>query len=145
MSELLNRISKTIEDGLGLAKKNALNLVDIAEDYGRTAKIKFDIFQLESAKKRKMELLGETVFPYLIQNNLEALKKHETLAYLLDSVKDINNKIQLENKSLQALTDLDYDDSKKKQREELRSQIDEVEREIEERIKALKIVKESLV
>jgi uncharacterized protein YdhG (YjbR/CyaY superfamily) len=40
---------------------------------------------------------------------------------------------------------LDYDDSKKKQREELRSQIDEVEREIEERIKALKIVKESLV
>ena len=145
MSELLNRIKNSIEDGLEIARKNALSLVDIAEDYGKTAKIKYDIFQLESSKKRKMELLGETVFPFLIENNTKALEKHETLIYLLDSIKSINNQIELARKSLQELVESDWEGARKHEREELRNQINEVEREIEERIKALKIVKESII
>ncbi len=144
MSDLLNRIKKSIEEGMDVAKANAQGLKEMAEEYGKTAKLKYDIFQLENSKKRKMELLGETVFPFLVENNTAGLKKHETLIYLLDSIKNIDNQIELNQKALQDITEGDTEDARRQERDDLRNQINEIEKDIEEKIKALKIVKESI-
>ena len=144
MAEFIEKLKKTIEGSLDTARNNAQNLKEIAEEYSKIAKLKFELHQLQSSKKRKMELLGETVYPFLIENKIDDLKKHETLQVLLDEIKNINNEIELTQKSIKDLYNRSKTESKIHERQQLKNQINDVEKEIESRIEEIKSVKESL-
>ena len=65
MTEFLDKIKKTIEQSLDLAKNNAQSLKETAEEMSKVARLKFDLHQLQSSKRRKLQLLGETVYPFM--------------------------------------------------------------------------------
>ena len=131
MPDLINKIRQVVEDGLETARYNAQNLKEAAEEYSRTTRIKFELYQLRNSLKKKIHLLGETVLPYLMEDNLKGLKKHETLPVLIDSIKSLQNEIILAEKSLQ-------EEIEKKDREQtgedVKKKIENLEQEIEEHI-----------
>lgn len=144
MSDIIEKIKRTIEDSLQTAQSNAHNLKDLAEDMGRTARLRLDLFQLQNSKKKKFELLGETVFPYLSQKKYDALKKHETLPILIDSINKLDEDISILKKKLASQAEQDTGVDRTKEHKELHKQITDLEKEIEARIQELKIMKESL-
>jgi len=141
MTKLLNKVRHIVEEGLDNARQNARTIKDIADDYSKTTRLKFEIHQLRSALKKKIYLLGETVLPYLAENNLNGLKKHETLPVLIDNIKNLQNEIGLAEKNLQELGE---EEQKAVQPNELKEQIKELEKEIEIKISKLKDVKKAL-
>ncbi len=143
MADLINKIKKTIEESLDLAKNNAQNFKEFAGEYGKSARLKFDVVQLKSSKKKKMNLLGETVYPFLLEHNYDGLKNHETLLVLIDDIKLLQNEIDLAENELGQISEEpahrpEFD------RKQVRDQIDDLENQIEERIKDLKNMKEAL-
>lgn len=144
MTDFFDKVKKTIEQSLDRAKVNAQSLKDTAEDLGKVARLKYDLHQLSSSKRRKFQLLGETVYPFLNENKVDDLKKHESLPVLLDEIKDLGKQIELTQKSIDEVQQQSKDESKPVNQEDLRNQINELESEIESRIEELKIVKESL-
>jgi hypothetical protein len=142
MADLLNKIRQVLEDGLDTAKHNAQNLKEAAEDYSKTARIKLEIHQLRNSMKKKIFLLGETVMPFLSENNFDGLKKHETLPVLVDSIKNIQNEIDLANKSLEEISMAGSEENEKKTGE-VKEQIENLEKEIETKIEELNEVKNS--
>ncbi|MBN2425121.1 MAG: hypothetical protein JXR46_10590 [Calditrichaceae bacterium] len=144
MNDLIDKIRKTLEDSLETAKENAQNLKEIAEEYGKTARLKFELYQLQSSRKKKMELLGETVFPFINEKNYTDLKKHETLQVIIDNIKSLDNDIELTRKALELQRNPDKKQSRELNKEELQNQINEVEKEIESRINELRAVKDAL-
>ncbi len=144
MSDFIEKIKRTIEDGLQTAQSNARNLKDLAEDMGRTARLRLDLYQLQNSKKKKLELLGETVFPYLSKKKFDGLKKHETLPILIDGINKVDQDIVLLKKKLATQAEQDTAADKTKEHRELHKQITDLEREIESRIQELKIMKDSL-
>lgn len=143
MSDILNKIKKTIEDSLDLAKSNAQNFKEFAGDYGKSARLKFDIVQLKSSKKKKLNLLGETVYPFLLEHNYDGLKNHETLLVLIDDIKLLQNEIDLAEKDLGQISN-EPERHHEFDRKQVRDQIDELENQIEERIQDLKNMKDAL-
>ncbi|MEJ2055544.1 MAG: hypothetical protein P8X42_16635, partial [Calditrichaceae bacterium] len=129
---------------LDRAKNNAQSLKDTAEDLGKVARLKYDLHQLSSSKRKKLQLLGETVYPFLNENKVDDLKTHESLPVLIDEIKDLGNQIELTQKSLEEVQQQSKEESKPVNQEDLRNQINELESEIESRIEELKIVKETL-
>ena len=91
MSDFFDKLKKGVEDSYSNLRVNAINLKDTAGEYGKIAKLKFELHQLKASREKKLAMLGDTVYPYLLQNNIEALKSHETLAMLLDEIKNISN------------------------------------------------------
>ena len=144
MNDLIDKIRKTLEESLETAKQNAQNLKEIAEDYGKTARLKFELYQLQSSRKKKMELLGETVFPFINEKNYTDLKKHETLQVIIDNIKGLDDDIELTRKALELQRNPDKQQSRELNKEELQNQINEVEKEIESRIDELRAVKDAL-
>lgn len=144
MAELLDRFKKTLEESLETAKHNAQNLKEIAEEYGKVARFKFEMHQLQTSRKKKMELLGETVFPFLNENRFNDLKKHETLQVILDNIKNLDNDFKLTQKALELMRSPAKSDDPEMDEEQLKNQILEVEKEIESRINELRAVKDAL-
>ncbi len=143
MADLLTKIRKALEDSLDTAKTNAQNLKDIAQDYGKAARLKFELHQLKINKRKKLELLGKTVFPFLVSNDFKGLKKHETLQVIIDDLKNIINEIQLTQ------NELDLHLSKKAEGEEspepqqkVKEEIKQIENEIESRLEEIKQIQE---
>jgi len=141
MADLLNKIRQVLEDGLDTAKHNAQNLKEAAEDYSKTARIKLEIHQLRNSLKKKIFLLGETVMPLLSENNYDGLKKHETLPVLIDSIKSIQNEIDLANKSLEEISKAEDEADSSQKSGEVKEQIEDLEKEIENKIEELNEVK----
>jgi hypothetical protein len=144
MTDFFDKIKKTIEQSLDRAKNNAQSLKDTAEDLGKVARLKYDLHQLSSSKRKKLQLLGETVYPFLNENKVDDLKTHESLPVLIDEIKDLGNQIELTQKSIEEVQQQSKEESKPVNQEDLRNQINELESEIESRIEELKIVKETL-
>jgi len=142
MADVFTRIKKTLTDGLDLARNNAQNIKETAGEYGKTARLKFDIAQLKSNKKKKMNLLGESVYPFLAKNDFKGLEKHDTLRVLVDDIKLLQSEIDLSEKNLNQL--LDKEPTPEFDRQQVRDQIKELEDQIESRISDLKNVKDSL-
>ncbi len=143
MTDFINKIKKTIEESFDLAKNNAQNFKEFAGEYGKSARLKFDIVQLKNSKKKKMNLLGETVFPFLLEHNYDGLKKHETLLVLIDDIKLLQNEIDLAEKELEQISS-DSEPRPEFDRQQVRDQIDALENQIEERIQDLKNMKKAL-
>lgn len=131
MPDLINKIRRVVEDGLETARYNAQNLKETAEEYSRTTRVKFELHQLRNSLKKKIQLLGETVLPYLMENNYKDLKKHETLPVLIDSIKSLQNEIILAEKSL---AEISSKDDLEKSGEQVKKKIDNLEQEIEKHI-----------
>ncbi|HID37964.1 MAG TPA: hypothetical protein EYP36_00420 [Calditrichaeota bacterium] len=144
MSDLISKLKKTIEESLDTARNNAQSLKELAEEYGKVARLKFDLYQLQNAKRKKLELLGETVFPFLTENNFDGLKKHETLQILLDDIKNTNNEIELTLKAINEAGERDRESQTSEEKEDLKKKIEDVEGEIETRLNELKIIKETI-
>ncbi len=144
MADLLNKLKIVLEDGLDTFKANASNLKEITEDFGKTTKLRFELYQLQSAKKKKLELLGETVYPFLIKNDYKGLKAHETLQVLLDEIKNYGNEIELIKRKLEEFAQENRNQSPESLRASLQTQIDDLESDIEDKIKALRTIKENI-
>jgi len=144
MADLLNKIKIVFEDGLDTFKANASNIKEITEDFGKTTKLRFELYQLQNAKKKKLELLGETVYPFLIKNDYKGLKAHETLQVLLDEIKNYGNEIELIKRKLDDFAQENRNQSPASLRASLQTQIDELENDIEDKIKELKTIKENI-
>ena len=144
MTDFFDKVKKTIEQSLDRAKVNAQGLKDTAEEMGKVARLKFDLHQLSSSKRKKLQLLGETVYPFFNENKVDKLKTHESLPVLIDEIKDLNNQIELTQKSIDDVQQQNKEEAKSVNQEDLRNQINELESEIEARIEELKIVKDSL-
>jgi len=143
MSDFINRIKKNLEDSFDIAKNNAQNFKEIAGEYSKTARLKLELAQLSNAKKKKTTLLGETVYPFLLEQNFDGLKAHETLRVIIDEIKQVQNEIDLNQKKLDALGEKS-EPRPEFDRNQVRDQIQELEDQIESRIKDLKNVKEAL-
>ena len=143
MADFINKIKKSLEDSFDLAKNNAQNFKDFAEEYGKSARLKFELVQLKSSKKKKMNLLGQTVFPFLLEHNYDGLKNHETLLVLIDDIKLLQNEIDLTERELGQIS-TETEQRPEFDRQQVRDQIEELESQIEERIRDLKSMKESL-
>jgi hypothetical protein len=144
MADLLNKIKIVLEDGFDTFKANASNLKEITEDFSRTTKLRFELYQYQNSKKKKLELLGETVYPFLIKNDYKGLKSHETLQVLLDEIKNYGNEIELIRRKLDDFAQENRNQSPESLRASLQTQIDELENDIEEKIKALRTIKENI-
>ena len=142
MADLIKKIKKSFEDSMDLARNNAQNFKEVAGEYGKTARLKFDIAQLKNTKKKKMNLLGESVYPFLARNDFRGLEKHETLRVLIDDIKLLQSEIELAENNLKQLTA--KEPTPEFDRQQVRNQIKDLENQIESRISDLKNVKESL-
>ena len=56
MTDFFDKVKKTIEQSLDRAKVNAQGLKDTAEEMGKVARLKFDLHQLSSSKRKKLQL-----------------------------------------------------------------------------------------
>jgi len=142
MADLVSKIKKAIEDTLETAKSNAQSLKEIAQDYGKTARLKFELHQLKISKRKKYELLGKTVFPYLVANDYQGLKKHETLNVLLDDIKNNINQIQLTQNELEQHLKNTEAAGKPEPKEKIKKEIQKIESEIESRLEEIKKIQE---
>jgi len=143
MSDFLDKLKKSAEGSYSTVRHNAINLKDIAGDYGKIAKLKFELHQLKTAREKKLVLLAETVFPYLLENNTKALKTHETLQMLLDEIKNIANQVELVQ---HAISDISIREKipKVHDQKKLQSELELLERQIEEQLNELKVVKKAI-
>ncbi len=144
MADFMDKVKKTIEDGYVVARSNALNLKEMAEELSQIAKLKFEVYQLQTSKKKKKELLGDTVYPFLLKNKIDALKKHETLKILVDDIKNIDEQIESIRKKIQEVSEHTKKEAPAQDPEEMKGKITEIEDEIESRLEELKNVKESV-
>ncbi len=143
MSDFLDKLKKGAEGSYSAVRNNAINLKDIAGDYGKIAKLKFELHQLNSAREKKLALLGQTVFPYLLESNTKALKTHETLQMLLDEIKNIGNQVELVQ---HAIADISIREKtyKSQDHKKIHNEIELLEKQIEEQLEELQAVKKVL-
>mgnify|MGYP005842946249 CR=1 FL=1 len=144
MKDIIQKIKTTGEHVIKRIKINVKDLKDSAEDLSKITRLRFELRQLKLSKKRKYQLLGETVYPFLNENKVDALKTHETLPVLIDEIKSLSNQIELINKSIEELSEAGEESGKVLNRDDLRGKIQELEEEIESRLEELKIVKEAI-
>lgn len=145
MNDFLDKLKKSVEDGYSNLRTNAINLKDTAGEYGKIAKLKFELHQLKSSRDKKLSLLGSTVYPYLLKNNTEGLKSHETLVMLLDEIKNISNQIELLQRAIDDISTKEKEENKKvRDHAKMRKEIEELEEQIEAHLKDIKAVKNTL-
>ncbi len=142
MADIIGKIKKTLEESLDIARTNAQSFKETAEEYSKTARLKLDLLQLKNNRKKKIALLGETVYPYLLANDFSGLQEHETLRVLIDDIKIVQNEIELAEKALKELAVKETNPAIG--REEIQRQIQELEQQIESRMDELKAVKKAL-
>jgi cell division protein FtsL len=143
MSDFLEKLKKSAEGSYSTVLNNAVNLKDLAEGYGKIAKLKFELHQLKSAREKKLALLGKTVFPYLLENNTKALQTHETLQMLLDEIKNLGNQVELVQHAISDISDREKVYTEK-DHGKIQGEIEILERQIEEQLEELKAVKKAL-
>jgi hypothetical protein len=145
MSDFLDKLKKGVDQSYTTIRLNAANLKETAGEYSRIAKLRFEMFQLNSSREKKMALLGSTVYPYLLENNPQALKSHETLPILLDEIKNISNQIELIQIAINDISKNEKQAYKKlRDHARIRNEIESLEKQIESHLKELKDVKKSL-
>ncbi len=143
MSDFLDKLKKSAEGSYSTVRDNAINLKDIAGDYGKIAKLKFELHQLKSSHEKKLALLGTTVFPYLLENNIKALKTHETLQMLLDEIKNIGNQVELVQHAISDIS-VREKEPKPEDHKKMHNEIELLEQQIEDQLEELQAVKKAI-
>jgi len=141
MVSLLERIKKTLEDSYDVVRDSASTMIDKAEDFGKISKLKFDIRQISSNVEKKLTILGDAVFPHLVKNDVEALKDNPAIKLIVEDIQDLNKKMDDKQEDIDKLEVENEKITKARQQEKLQERIILLEKEIEERMSALKELK----
>jgi hypothetical protein len=141
MTSLLEQIKQTLEETYDTVRGSASIMIDKAEDFGKISKIKFDIRQLSSTAEKKLTILGDAVLPYLIKNNVDALKDNPAIKLVVEEIQDLNKQIDDKQKEVDRVVAESDKIVKEKEEEKLHGRIQILEEEIEERMTELKKLK----
>ncbi len=144
MSDFVEKLKKNIEEGYDTVKMNASGLREIAEDFSKVAKLKFELYQLKTARDKKFNLLGTTVYPYLLEGNYTGLKGHETILMLLDEIKNLTNQVELLHHAIMDISARDKKEPKIQNKDDLKKEIERLEEQIEKHLSEIKAVKTAL-
>lgn len=141
MPTLLDKIRLTLEDGYDYFKDNANIAIDKAEDFGKISKLKFEVKQLSSNVEKKLTILGDALYPYLLKNDVEALKDNAAIKTILDEINALNKKIEDKQKQIDNVISENEKIAKEKEEGKIQQNIEILEKEIEERMNVLKELK----
>ncbi len=144
MNDFISRLKKSVEDSYDSLRMNAGSIKDVAEEFSKIAKLKFELYQLDGVREKKLTLLGKSVYPFLLENNLDGLKEHETLPVLLDEIKNHSNQIELIQHAIKDISQKGPKPITGEDKQNIRIEIDALEKQIEARLNDLKAVKEAL-
>ena len=141
MTTLLDKIRETLEEGYDYFKDTANVAIEKAEDFGKINKLKFENKQLSSQVEKKLTILGDALYPYLVKNDLDALKDNAAIKSILDEIEDLNKKIEDKQKQIDEVVSENEQITKEKEQEKIQKNIEVLEKEIEERMNVLKELK----
>lgn len=141
MTTLLDKIRETLEEGYDYFRDTATVAVDKAEDFGKISKWKFEIKQISSQVEKKLTILGDALYPYLLKNDVEALKDNAAIKTIVDEIQEINKKIEIKQKQVDKVVSENEKIIKEKEQGKIQNNIAVLEKEIEERMQVLKELK----
>jgi uncharacterized protein YeeX (DUF496 family) len=141
MATLLDKIRETLEEGYDYFKDTANVAIEKAEDFGKISKLKFEVKQLSSQAEKKLTILGDALYPYLVKKDMEALKDNAAIKSILDEIQDLNKKIDDKQKQIDIVVAENEKITKEKEQEKIQQNIEVLEKEIEERMEILKRLK----
>jgi hypothetical protein len=141
MTSLLDQIKKTLEGTYDTVRDGASTMIDKAEDFGKISKMKFDIRQMSSNAEKKLTILGDAVLPHLIKNDVEALKDNPAIKLVVEEIQDLNKQIDDKQKEIDTLVAEAEKMIKAKEEEKMLHRIKILEKEIEQKMSELKILK----
>lgn len=141
MTTLLDKIRETLEEGYDYFRDTASVAIDKAEDFGKISKLKFEVKQLSSQVEKKLTILGDALYPYLLKNDVESLKDNAAIKSILDEIQELNNKIDEKQKQIDKVVTENEKITKEKEQEKIQRNIEILEKEIEERMEVLKELK----
>jgi len=141
MTTLLDKITKTLEEGYDYFRDTATVAIDKAEDFGKISKLKFEVKQLSSQAEKKLTILGDALYPYLLKNDVEALKDNAAIKSILDEIQELNTKIENKQKQVDVVVSENEQITKEKEEGKIQKNIEVLEKEIEERMNVLKELK----
>lgn len=142
MASLLEKIRKTLEEGYDIFRDGAATAIDKAEDFGKISKLKFEVKQESANVEKKLTILGDAIYPYLLKNDVEALKDNSAVKIILDEIKEMNEEIENKQKQIDKIVEENEKIIKEKEQEKMQKNIEILEKEIEERMEVLKKLKE---
>ena len=137
MTSILDKIRKTLEEGFDIFRDSAAGVIEKAEDIGKVSKLKFEIKQLSSNLEKKLTLLGDTVYPFLKDENYDALKDHEGLKAILEDIQGLQEEIDAKEKEMKKIISENEALQKSRVEQKIQSRIKELEKEIEEKMKEI--------
>jgi len=138
MTTLLDKIRETLEEGYDYFRDTANVAIDKAEDFGKISKLKFEVKQLSSQAEKKLTILGDALYPYLLKNDVEALKDNAAIKSILDEIQELNSKIEDKQKQVDNVVAENNKIVKEKEEGKIQKNIEILEKEIEERMNVLK-------
>lgn len=141
MATLLDKIRETLEEGYDYFRDTATVAIDKAEDFGKISKLKFEVKQLSSQVEKKLTILGDALYPYLLKNDVEALKDNAAIKSILDEIQKLNKKIEDKQKQVDKVVSENEKITKEKEESKIQQNIEVLEKEIEERMNVLKELK----
>ena len=141
MTTLLDKIRETLEEGYDYFRDTATVAIDKAEDFGKISKLKFEVKQLSSQAEKKLTILGDALYPYLLKNDVEALKDNAAIKSILDEIQELNSKIENKQKQVDKVVSENEKITKEKEEGKIQKNIEILEKEIEERMNVLKELK----
>ena len=141
MTTLLDKIRETLEEGYDYFRDTANVAIDKAEDFGKISKLKFEVKQLSSQAEKKLTILGDALYPYLLKNDVEALKDNAAIKSILDEIQELNTKIEDKQKQVDKVVSENEKITKEKEEGKIQKNIEILEKEIEERMNLLKELK----
>ena len=141
MTTLLDKIRETLEEGYDYFRDTATVAIDKAEDFGKISKLKFEIKQISSNIEKKLTILGDALYPYLLKNDVEALKDNAAIKSILDEIQELNKRIEDKQKQIDKALSENNKIVKEKEESKIQKNIEVLEKEIEERMQVLKELK----
>lgn len=141
MTTLLDKIRETLEEGYDYFRDTAVVAIDKAEDFGKISKLKFEVKQLSSQVEKKLTILGDALYPYLLKNDVEALKDNAAIKTIVDEIQELNRKIENKQKQVDKVVSENDKIIKEKEQGKIQKNIEVLEKEIEERMNVLKELK----
>jgi septal ring factor EnvC (AmiA/AmiB activator) len=141
MTTLLDKIRDTLEEGYDYFRDTATVAIDKAEDFGKISKLKFEVKQFSSQVEKKLTILGDALYPYLLKNDVEALKDNAAIKSILDEIQELNKKIEDKQKQVDKVVSENDKIVKEKEEGKIQKNIEVLEKEIEERMNVLKELK----
>ena len=141
MTTLLDKIRETLEEGYDYFRDTATVAIDKAEDFGKISKLKFEVKQISAQVEKKLTILGDALYPYLLKNDVEALKDNAAIKSILDEIQALNKKIEDKQKQVDKVVLENDKIVKEKEEGKIQQNIEVLEKEIEERMQVLKELK----